>query len=143
MAQRKVTGGDILLFIDPAGGTTYSTVICLTSQTLGISTNIIDARTKCGPDQQPGGQTQNLSFEGQMMIDPDALMISAAGIFTLAQDKTTIGWKLGKLTPATDDVTYTGTGFLASFEQTFPLEDNATFTGEIGIYGDVTQTIAA
>ena len=143
MAERKVSGVDILLFIDPAGGTTYSTVVCLTSQSVDLTTNQIDAKTKCGPDKLPGTQDQNVTFEGVTMIDPDALKISTASLFTLWKDQTTIGWKIGPATPVTDDIVYSGTGFIAALGMTWGMDESATFTGELGVIGDITQTITA
>ncbi len=67
MAERKISGNDVLLFIDPAGGTTWELVICLTSQSLTRATSEIDAKSKCGPDKSPGSQEINVDFEGQVM----------------------------------------------------------------------------
>ena len=67
MAERKVAGDDVLLFIDPAGGTTYELVVCLTSNSFKIANAIIDAKSKCGPDNLPGVQTFEVTFEGQII----------------------------------------------------------------------------
>lgn len=141
MAERKVTGDDILLFIDPAGGTDYSLVICLTSQSITRSTNEIDARSKCGPDKQPGSKEIGISFEGQQMWDPGTDRISESDLHDLWNNQTTIGWKYGKETPVSDDVTYSGTGFISQLDNTANQDEVATFSGSIGVYGSITKTV--
>lgn len=141
MAERKVKGADILLFIDPDGGTDYSLIICLTKQGLKRATEIIDAATKCGPDTQPGKQSVNLDFEGQQMIDPDAQRLSADDLHPVWAAKTTVGWKLGPADPITADVIYNGTGFIATLDEDYDVSNPATFSGSIGVYGSITQVI--
>lgn len=141
MAERKVSGDDMLLFIDPAGGVDYSLVICLTSQSITRATSEIDARSKCGPDKQPGTQEIGVSFEGQVMFDPGTDRISEGDLHDLWAAKTTIGWKYGKATPVSDDVSYSGTGFISQLDSTAAQDETATFSGAIGIFGSITKTV--
>ena len=83
MAERKVTGKSVMLFIDPAGGTAYSLVICLTSNSLKRATTIIDAASKCGPDSQPGLQQISIDLAGQVMVSPAVGRISEADLHDL------------------------------------------------------------
>lgn len=139
MAQREVSGRDILLFIDPLGGTAYDMIICLTSNGLSLSTDTINSSSKCGTSSSPGTSTNDVTFEGNYMIDPDASRISGAGLFTLAKDHTSFSWKMGPATPIADDVVYSSTGFLSALSITYP-EGVATFSGTISS-DDITQVI--
>jgi hypothetical protein len=143
MAQRKIAGDDILLFIDPLGGTDYDTIVCLTEQQFNRATTEIDAKSKCGPDKLPGAQNIELTFQGQIVYGPDSGNISESGLHTLWQNSTTIGWKLGKASPVTGDVTYSGTGFISRLNSAFAMDSPSTFDGSIGVYGSVTQTVSA
>lgn len=140
MAERKVSGNDMLLFIDPAGGTTYELVVCLTSNSFKIATAIIDAKSKCGPDTLPGTQTYEVGFEGQVIVDPGTLRAGLFSLLTLAKNKTTVGWKMSVATPATGDVVTSGTAFIANVDTTYADEAPGTFSATFGIYGTPTIT---
>jgi hypothetical protein len=140
MAERKVNGKDILLFIDPDGGTDYQTIVCLTSNSKKLTTAILDAASKCGPDSQPGAQTISVDFTGQVVVDPDAEKISEAGLYPLWSASTEIGWKIGPATPVEGDVSYTGQGFISDLSDTYDM-NGSTFTGTIAVSGTPTQTI--
>lgn len=142
MAQRKVSGKDILLFIDPAGGTAYKTIVCLTSNGYKRTTGTLDAASKCGPDSQPGAQTVSVDFTGQVVVNPDSGNISEADLDTLWAASTQIGWKMGPASPVSKDVTYAGQGFISDLSDTFDM-NGATFTGTIGVSGIPTKTITA
>lgn len=141
MAERAISGTDVLLFIDPAGGTAYDTVICLTSNSFNAAVEKIDSRTKCGANTLPGSSTFEVSFEGQVMYDPAAGRISTADLYTLLANKTTVGWKIGTAIPASGDVIYEGTAFIANLDQTYADNTPSTFSGSLGIYGTPTQTV--
>lgn len=141
MAEHKISGDDVLLFIG-TDGVTYDTVVCLTSNGITRATNTIDAKTKCGPDSQPGTQTNGVSFEGQVLADPSSGKISTDELDDHWRNKTTIYWKMGKLSPLVGDVTYSGTGFIAQLDETFAQDTSATFSGTIGVYGIISKTTA-
>lgn len=140
MAQRIVNGKDILLFIDPAGGTDYKTVVCLTSNSKKLTTAIVDAATKCGPDSKAGTQTVSVDFTGSVAVDPDADKVSEADLYPLWKNSTTIGWKIGPAVPVAGDVSYTGIGFISDLGDTYDM-NGATFTGTIAVSGTPTQDI--
>lgn len=142
MAERKVNAKDILLFIDVAGGTNYQVVVCLTEQSFNLATEVIDSATKCGADKAPGNTEYTLDFQGQTLIG-EGTKVSAAVLFTLAQNSTTIGWKIGKAVPVTGDVSYEGQGFISKLDQSWPNTGKATFSASVGIEGVPTQTITA
>ena len=143
MAERKVDGADVLLFIDTAGGTAYDTIVCLTSNSFNAALSEIDSKTKCGPDKAPGTASFEVSFEGQIVYSPDTDRLSAAALYTALTNKTAVGWKMGKASLVTGDVSYSGTAFISKLDQTFPEEGRATFSGSLGIYGTPTQTITS
>ena len=134
MAEHKVSGDDVFLFLG-TDGNTYSTVICLTSQSYTRATNLIDAKTKCGPDKLPGTQDVNVTFEGQSMYDPAAGKVSTDDLDDWWTNKTTVYWKIGKLVPEVGDITYTGTGFIGQLDETYAMDTPSTFSGSIGVYG--------
>ena len=141
MAEHKINGTDVLLFIG-LDGNTYETVICLTSQSVTRTTNAIDAKSKCGPDKIPGTQDNGVTFEGQIMADPASGYTSTDELDDHWRNKTTVYWKVGKAVPITGDVTYYGTGFIAKLDETFAQDAVATFAGEIGVYGTISKTRA-
>lgn len=139
MAQRKVNGKDILLFIDPAGGTDYKTLVCLTSNSINRTTSIIDSASKCGPDSQAGAQTVTVPFTGQVVVAPDTGKISEGDLEDLWNDSTQIGWKVGPVIPVYGDVIREGIGFISDLSDTYDM-NGATFTGTIAVSGSVTKT---
>ncbi len=145
MADDKLSGNDMLLFIDVADGTTYSDlVICLTSNGFKLSTAIIDAKSKCGADNLPGVTTYEVPFEGQVILRPGTNKVGTYELLTLAKNKTRIGWKIAKAgTPATGDLVITGSGFIAEVDLKFGDDAPSTFSASLGIYGVPTITEAA
>jgi predicted secreted protein len=139
----KLSGKDILLFIDPNGGSAYETVVCLTNQTWQGSTNVIDATSKCGPDSLPGTQSNSISFEGQQLfgITEGAGQVSGINLFSLWAAQTTIGWKIVPVEPITGDELLFGTGFISELSKNYNQSDPTTFSGTLSIYGGTTQSV--
>lgn len=143
MAEHKVAGGTMLLFIDPAGGTDYDTVVCLTSVSKADSITVVDASSACGPDKSPGTLELSYAFEGQHLQDPDSGKVSGTSLRQLLRAKTTIGWMIAPETPVTGDEIEEGTGFLSELSSTYAFDSVGTFTGTIQPYGDPTLSIQA
>jgi len=141
MAERKISGNDVLLFIG-INGLTYNTVVCLTSQSVTRATSEIEANTKCGPDKLPGTQTNAVSFEGQIMLDPDSGKISTDDLDDYWRNKTSIYWKMGEATPTEGSITYYGTGFISALDEVFAQDAPSTFTGAIAPSGLISKTTA-
>jgi hypothetical protein len=141
MSEHKVQGGTMLLFIDPAGGTSYDTVVCLTSVGKTSSVNVVDAASACGPDKSPGILDLSYSFEGQHLQDPTGAKISGSDLRILLRSKTKIGWKIAPETPAIGDEIESGTGFLSELSSTYAFDSMGTFTGTLQPYGTPTLTI--
>jgi hypothetical protein len=143
MAEHKVAGGTMLLFIDPAGGTAYDTVVCLTSVSKADSITVVDASSACGPDKSPGTLELSYAFEGQHLQDPDNGKISGTSLRQLLRAKTTIGWMIAPESPVAGDEIEQGTGFLSELSSTYAFDSVGTFTGTIQPYGDPTLSIEA
>lgn len=143
MAEHKVAGGTMLLFIDPTGGTDYDTVVCLTSVSKADSITVVDASSACGPDKSPGTLELSYAFEGQHLQDPDTGKVSGTSLRQLLRAKTTIGWMIAPETPVTGDEIEEGTGFLSELSSTYAFDSVGTFTGTIQPYGDPTLSIQA
>ena len=143
MAEHKVAGGTMLLFIDPTGGTDYDTVVCLTSVSKADSITVVDASSACGPDKSPGTLELSYAFEGQHLQDPDSGKISGTSLRQLLRAKTTIGWMIAPESPVNGDEIEEGTGFLSELSSTYAFDSVGTFTGTIQPYGDPTLSIQA
>jgi len=135
MAEHKVEGGNMLLFIDPNGGTDYDIVVCLTSVSKADSITVVDASSACGPDKSPGTLELSYAFEGQHLQDPDSGKISGTDLRFLLRAEQTIGWKIAPETPVNGDEIEEGTGFLSELSSTYSFDSVATFTGSINPYG--------
>jgi hypothetical protein len=141
MAEHKVAGGTMLLFIDPDGGTDYDMVVCLTSVSKSDSVTVVDASSACGPDKSPGTLELSYAFEGQHLQDPTTGKISGTSLRQLLRAKTTIGWKIAPESPVAGDEIETGVGFISELSSTYAFDSVGTFTGTIQPYGDPTLTI--
>jgi hypothetical protein len=141
MAEHKVQGGTMLLFIDPAGGTAYDTVVCLTSVGKSDSVNVIDAASACGPDKSPGVLDISYTFEGQHLQDPNSGKVSGTDLRVLLRNKTTIGWKISPVSPDSGDEIESGTGFLSELSSTYAFDSVGTFSGTLQPIGTPTLTI--
>jgi hypothetical protein len=141
MAEHKVQGGTMLLFIDPAGGTNYDTVVCLTNVSKDDSVAEIDAASACGPDSYPGALSISYTFEGQHLQDPDTGKISGTSLRTLLRNKTTVGFKIAPEVPIMGDEIEVGTGFFSALGSTYGFDAIGTFTGTLRPYGTPTITI--
>jgi hypothetical protein len=143
MAEHKVAGGTMLLFIDPTGGDDYDMVVCLTSVSKSDSISVVDASSACGPDKSPGTLELSYSFEGQHLQDPVSGKISGTSLRQLLRSKTTIGWMIAPESPVTGDEIEEGTGYFSELSSTYAFDSVGTFTGTIQPYGTPTLSIQA
>jgi hypothetical protein len=145
MAQtrRQISGIDILLQIDPMGGTNFDLIVCLTSNSLERTTTVIDAASKCGPEKLPGVQSIQVPFAFNDVLDVNTGEISESDLHTLWVNKTVFSFKYGKLAPLAGDVSYTGTGFLSDLKSAAAQNAAASTTGTIEVQGNVTQVKTA
>lgn len=140
MAEIEVTGQSIWLMIDPAAGTNYDTLICLTTKSLNRTTETIESSSQCGTSSGPGKKAADVSFEGVQMVDLDSGHMSGADLHDLWDDQTKFTWKLTKAIPIADDITYSGMGFITSLSDTYG-EGNATFSGSFSVSGNLTKVV--
>lgn len=138
-ARREISGNDILLQIDPLGGTTFDLIVCLTSNSLERTTQVIDAGSKCGPSKLPGVQSITLPFAFNDVLDVATGEISEEDLHDLWANKTIFTWKFGVVTPKAGDVTYTGKGFLGSLSIVAAMNSSANSTSTIEVQGSITK----
>jgi hypothetical protein len=143
MAEHKVQGGSMLLFIDPNGGTAYDIVVCLTSVSKADSVTVVDAASACGPDKSAGTLELSYSFEGQHLQYPDGGKISGTDLRILLRNQQTIGWKIAPESPVTGDEIEEGTGFLSELSSSYAFDSIGTFSGTINPYGNPTLSTFA
>lgn len=141
MSRHKIQGGNVLLFIDPTGGTSYSTVVCLTSVSKSDSVNVVDASSACGPDKSPGTLEISYSFEGQHIQDPSTGEISGTSLRQLLRSKSTLGFKIAPEDPQIGDEIEEGTGYLSELSSTYAFDSMATFSLTLQPYGEPSITI--
>jgi hypothetical protein len=141
MAEHKVGGGTMLLFIDPSGSSAYDTVVCLTSVGKSDSVTVVDASSACGPDKSPGTLELSYSFEGQHLQDPDSGKISGTDLRVLLRGKVQFAWKIAPETPVTGDEIETGIGFFSELSSTYSFDSIGTFTGTIQPLGTPSLSI--
>jgi hypothetical protein len=140
MAEHKVAGGTMLLFIDIDGGTNYDTVVCLTSVSKNDSVSVVDSSSACGPDKSPGTLELSYGFEGFLLQDPNS-GVSGTDLRITLRNKATIGWKIAPASPVTGDEIEVGTGYLSELSATYAFDSAGTFSGTIQPYGTPVLTI--
>jgi hypothetical protein len=128
MAEHSPIIGGVLLFIDPTGGTSYQTVVCLTSLNNTNEITVIEADSFCGPKKLPGLANFSIEAEGHMVQDPDSGKISGSDLRALMLSKTTIGYKIGPAIPVTGDEEQVGKAFISSLSDSYSHTDVATFS---------------
>jgi hypothetical protein len=144
MAEHTLSGKDILLLIDPLGGTAYSTAVCLNTHSFKSETNVIDATTKCGSDSLMGiAPPETIDFEGVELFDPTSGKISGVDLYTLKQANTVFSWKISPTTPVTGDEVLSGKGFISSLSKEYAKDAASSFSGTITVKGATTQVITA
>lgn len=142
----KIGKNTYFLWIDPAGGTNYKLVVCLNNFSFNGTTAVNDASSMCGPDSSPGDISSSISLDAQFMInEDDNTEVAAADAFSLWQDSTTFGWRIGRAAAdiISGDVTKTGSGYFSAYTETHTKDGVSGFTGTITVAGEVTQTIEA
>src|SRR6185312_6722111 len=141
--RRQISGIDILLQIDPLGGTNFDLVVCLTSQSLERTTAVIDAASKCGPEKLPGVRSIQVPFAFNDVLDVNSGEISESDLHTLWVNQTIFSFKYGKLTPGPGDISYTGKGFLSDLKSSAAQNAAASTTATIEVQDDVVQVPTA
>ena len=139
--RRQISGIDILLAIDPLGGTAYKYVVCLTTNSLDRTTSIIDAASKCGPYYLPGVQSIQIPFTFNEVLDVDTgVEVSEEQLHPLWANKTIVSWKYGPAAPQGGDISFTGIGFLGELKRTDGDNTVSSVTSTLYVQGAITMT---
>jgi Phage major tail protein 2. len=137
----KITANTYFLLIDPAGGTAYDTVVCLTAHSFSGTTETNDTSSFCGPDSSPGTLSSTITLSGFTELVPGSGKVSTPDIFDLWQDRTNFGWKIGPATPTSGDFVKIGTGYFSGYGENYDEGQAGQFSGTITVTGDITQTV--
>lgn len=141
MALHKLEGQDWIFKFDPAGGTSYKNIVCIKSLKLNSQDAEIDASSFCGAEFRPGLTTETIDIDAYSQYDPGAANLSSADVYEAKQAKTEIGWSITRVTPVTGDPVKTGKGYILSMSEDYSLNQDAGFSFQIKVSGDITQTI--
>ena len=131
MAKRELRANDFVLSISYDDGSTYNTIICLTSNGVTRATSAIESSTKCGTTSVPGATTIAIPFEGNVWLDPDAGETSMVDLISLMNNQTNFFFKMGVAVPGEGDYTHFGEGFLSQLDESYAVDAAATFSGTI------------
>jgi len=130
MAETKVSARDYILLADIDNDGTFKPVACLTSNSLTSTVNTIDATSKCGDQFQPG-PAFNQSFRGEgFAIDETGTPAkdSYQQLYAAHAAKTVFAMKMGKASPTSGDITYSGTVFISNFDVNAADKDDVKFS---------------
>lgn len=142
MANDTLEGKRIVFLIDPANGSSYDLVVCLTNNTYTRAANVIDASSKCGTKKLNGTKDRTIQIEGIVEINSGAGRVSEADLNSYFENDTKIGWAMGPETAVSGEVTYSGTdAVISNLELSAPVDGAATFSATIQLSGVPTQTI--
>lgn len=141
----EVNGSQILVAIDPTGGSTFTKmIVCLTSNSISTNITELDASSKCNPTGKwiSGSKIdQTVTGEGNL-LDPDTGIPTNVGypeLYSLAVQQaqgllaTPPTVKIGRVVngvfaPTTGEAVYTGPIIITQLEQVAPFDELVTFT---------------
>jgi hypothetical protein len=136
MAETKVSARDYILLADIDGDSTYKAVACLTSNSLTSTVNTIDATSKCGDQFQPGPSfTQSFQCEG-FAIDETGTPAkdSYQQLYAAHAARSVFAMKMGKATPTSGDITYSGSVWISNFDVNADDKDDVKFSATFVVY---------
>ena len=146
MAETKVSGRDYILLADIDNDGTFKPVACLTTNSLTSTNDTIDATSKCGNQYQPSPVfSQSFDCEG-FAIDETGTPSkdSYQQLYTAHAAKTLFAIKMGKATPTSGDIVYSGQVFISDFEVNAADKDDVKFTATFVVsVPPITQTETA
>lgn len=143
MAETKVSARDYILLADIDGNATFKPVACLTSNSLTSTVNTIDATSKCGDEFQPGPSfTQSFQCEGFAIDETGSpAKDSYQQLYAAHAARTVFAMKMGKATPTSGDITYSGSVWISNFDVNADDKDDVKFSATFVVYTPpVTQT---
>jgi hypothetical protein len=143
MPETKVSARDYILLADIDGNATFKPVACLTSNSLTSTVNTIDATSKCGDEFQPGPSfTQSFQCEGFAIDETGSpAKDSYQQLYAAHAARTVFAMKMGKATPTSGDITYSGSVWISNFDVNADDKDDVKFSATFVVYAPpVTQT---
>lgn len=143
MAYTKIKPSTWFLYIDVAGGTSYSLVVCLNNWAYTQGRSIIDAKSMCGADKSEGTPEYGLTFDGQVIEVPDSGTLGFAAMQAIFTSGVEISWTLKKVTSVTGDLNFVGKGAVSKLDVSADDSNVAKFSSEIAIHGTPTFTVTA
>ena len=130
MAETKVSGRYYILLADIDGDATFKPVACLTTNSFTSTNDTIDATSKCGNSYTPSPVfTQSFEWEG-FAIDETGTPSkdSYQQLYAAHAAKTQFAMKMGKASPTSGDIVYSGTVFISDFGVQADDADDVKFT---------------
>ena len=130
MPETKVSGRDYILLADIDNDGTFKPVACLTSNSITSTLGTIDATSKCGDQYTPSPSfNQSIECEG-FAIDETGTPAkdSYQQLYAAHAAKTSFNMKMGKATPTSGDITYSGQVFISNFGVNAADKDDVKFT---------------
>ena len=143
MAYSFVNGRDIVLTIDWDNNGSFFPVACLTSVSMDVKRDAIDADSKCGDNQLPGDSvSQTISCSGHAIDQTGTIDREGYDrLYTLLQNKTAFAAKLGPASLVSGDIVYSGNIFVTSLKLDAKDKDLMKFDAEFGVVNaPLTQT---
>jgi hypothetical protein len=146
MAETKVSGRDYILLADINNDGTFLPVACLTTNSLTSTNDTIDATSKCGNQYQPSPVfSQSFDCEG-FAIDETGTPSkdSYEQLYAAHAARTSFPMKMGKATPSTGDIVYSGIVFISNFDVNAADKDDVKFSATFVVtVPPLTQTATA
>jgi predicted secreted protein len=139
-----INSTSVLVQISEDSKATWDTVGFCTSASISLSMDPRDITTKSSAGNRAiaeGKKSWNVSFEGLVTYATVSDIDMPNDIFTLADARTSVGIRFGKLNSG--DYIYTGDGYFSSYSQDAGVEDNNTFSVSFEGTGALTQAAYA
>lgn len=143
MAYSFVNARDIVLSIDWDNNGSFLPVACLTSNSMDIKRDAIDADSKCGDNQLPGDSVkQTISCSGNAIDQTGTIdRESYDRLYSLVQSKAIVAAKFGPASPVSGDIVYSGNIFVTSIKLDAKDKDLMKFDAEFEVLNaPLTQT---
>lgn len=140
----EILGKVTLLEIDPAGGTSYRTLVCIEDFELSMSSSVETTETQCGQFNVPGTPGAQVSFNAVTNAFPTASEISYEDLATVLNNVTKISVRVQN---ASQTSLSAGAAFYHAFDGyvtnlSMPVASNGVvkFTGTIQSTGAIDLT---
>ena len=143
MSYTFVNARDYILQLDFDRNGTFLVVACLTSNSMEITRDAIDADSKCGDQQLPGDSVQQTISCSGMAIDHtgQGSRESYDRLYSMLVNKDSVPCRIGPAVPVSGDIVYSGSVFLTSFSLDSTDKDLLKFDAEFQVQNaPLTQT---